>query len=396
MGTWAKATKQSSKMVVGQKHCYVCDTDKVGREGFSKHMNSHSDELKKFRFSNNTRDCCRTACKICGSVLVLSRMREHTKSVHQLQIGEYKAKYQQTFFDIEEKVFHRCGVCSLPLLLDSDVIASHLNGNRVSHKMSHGEYNKAYMQTARSFVGPSKAAGVSPSSDSSAKGVSPSSVSRAIVDSQSSVSKTKLVAPVSAKVVSPSFAKLVSPSSAKTVVPSPAKVVVPSSPKVVVPSSAKVVPRSSVSKAKVVSPSSVKAASVVGASVVDSLTSIYPTVKVTAVQEVTRQETVAEEKVIQQLMEVDMEDMEVDTTLDTTLDTTELDILGDDDGDVEEKVDQEQLRLTIKEFRELVTNIHSNEPPQSYPTIEMLLKMDSYSEEDTLDTLKYYSKNGLL
>merc|ERR1712129_422182 len=112
--------------------------------------------------------------------------------------------------------------------------------------------------------------------------------------------------------------------------------------------------------------------------------------------EVTRQETVAEERIIQQLMEVDMEDMEVDTTLDTTLDTTELDILGDDDGDVEEKVDQEQLRLTIKEFRELVTKIHSNEPPQSYPTIEMLLKMDSYSEEDTLDTLKYCSKNGLL
>merc|ERR1712129_585411 len=196
MGTRAQATKQSTKMgktVFGQRHCYVCDTDKVGREGFSKHMNSHADELKNFRFSNNTRDCCRTACKICGSVFPLSRMREHTKSVHQLQIGEYKTKYQQTFFDIKEKVFHRCGVCSLPLLLDSDVIASHLNGNRVSHKMSHGEYNKAYMQTARSFVGPSKAAGVSPSS-----------VSRAIVDSQSSVSKTKLVAPVSAKVVSPS------------------------------------------------------------------------------------------------------------------------------------------------------------------------------------------------
>merc|ERR1712129_40531 len=391
MGTWAKATKQSSKMVVGQKHCYVCDTDKVGREGFSKHMNSHSDELKKFRFSNNTRDCCRTACKICGSVFPLSRMREHTKSVHQLQIGEYKAKYQQTFFDIEEKVFHRCGVCSLPLLLDSDVIASHLNGNKASHNLSHGEYNKTYMQTAHSrgsFVGPSRAKVVSPSSVSTAKGVSPSSVSKANIVSPSSVSKTKLAAPVSAKVVSPSSTKVAPPSSAK--------VVSPSSAKVLAPSSAKVVPRSSVSKAKVVTSSSVKPASVVGASVVDSLTSIYPMVKVTAVQEVTRQETVAEEKVVQQLMEVDMEDMEVDTTLDTTLDTTELDILGDDDGDVEEKVDQEQLRLTIKEFRELVTNIHSNEPPQSYPTIEMLLKMDSYSEEDTLDTLKYYSKNGLL
>jgi len=388
MGTLAQATKQSSRMVVGQKHCYVCDTDKVDRDGFSKHMNSHADELKKFRFSNNTRDCCRTACKICGSVFPLSRMREHTKSVHELQIGEYKTKYQQTFFDIEEKVFHRCGYCSLPLLLDSDVIASHLNGNRASHNLSHGEYNKTYMQTAHNrgnLVGPSQA-----------KVVSPSSVSNAKVVSQSSVSKTKVVAPASAKVVSPSSTKVVSTSSAKVVAPSSAKVVPPSSAKVVAPSSAKVVPRSSVSKAKAECPSSVKAASVVGASVVDSLTSIYPTVKVTAVQEVTRQETVAEERVIQQLMEVDMEDMEVDTTLDTTLDTTELDILGDDDGDVEEKVDQEQSRLTIKEFRELVTKIHSNEPPQSYPTIEMLLKMDSYSEEDTLDTLKYYSKNGLL
>jgi hypothetical protein len=34
-------------------------------------------------------------------------MRAHTKKEHGMQITEYKAKFNQFFYDIVEKVFHR-------------------------------------------------------------------------------------------------------------------------------------------------------------------------------------------------------------------------------------------------------------------------------------------------
>ena len=60
-------------------------------------------------------------------------------------ITEYKKKYNQEYFDIVEKVFHKCGLCQLPILLDSDMVASHLHSNKATHNMSHKEYNLKYM-----------------------------------------------------------------------------------------------------------------------------------------------------------------------------------------------------------------------------------------------------------
>ena len=132
-------------MAFGPKHCYVCNSNTVDKKDFAKHMQDHAKDLDKFKFSNSTSDYCRTTCKICGKVSLISNMRIHTKEKHSMVITEYKKKYNQEFYDIVEKVFHRCGICKLPLLLDSDVVAAHLNGNKTTHNLTHKEYNMKFM-----------------------------------------------------------------------------------------------------------------------------------------------------------------------------------------------------------------------------------------------------------
>ena len=132
-------------MAFGTRHCYVCDADNVDKKSFAQHMKDHSQDLEKFKFSNSSSDYCRTLCKICGKALQITTMRQHTKNDHNMVITEYKKKYNQEYFDIVEKVFHKCGLCHLPILLDSDVVASHLHSNKATHNMSHKEYNLKFM-----------------------------------------------------------------------------------------------------------------------------------------------------------------------------------------------------------------------------------------------------------
>ena len=89
-----------------RRKCYVCDLDGI-EENFVQHMEDHTDDLKMFKFSNDMNDCCKTSCKICGKLVPLQGMRSHTKSVHGMQITKYKTKFNQAFYDIVEKVFHR-------------------------------------------------------------------------------------------------------------------------------------------------------------------------------------------------------------------------------------------------------------------------------------------------
>ena len=191
-GVWRP---QSTIMGFGSRHCYVCDSENVDKNGFFEHMEGHSEDLKRFKFSNNTSDACRTSCKLCGRMVQLQRMRwrkshlfiwswnvlsslqranqyhwfwlkllrSHTKSEHKMPITEYKSKFNIITYDIPEKVryiivisdhfqhhnhqkhhmiklwfsqvFHKCGVCGLAILLDSDSVASHLSSSRATHQM---------------------------------------------------------------------------------------------------------------------------------------------------------------------------------------------------------------------------------------------------------------------
>ena len=124
----------------------MCDHDVDSKTSFLQHMKDHSEDLKRFRFSNNTVDYCKSACKLCGEAFPLSRMREHTKKRHDMVITEYKKKFNQSYYDIIEKVFHKCGICELPLIFDSDVIATHLRVHSITHK----EYNLKYVVTQQS------------------------------------------------------------------------------------------------------------------------------------------------------------------------------------------------------------------------------------------------------
>ena len=128
------------------KYCYFCDSQ-IPKTVFREHQDRHAEVLESVRFSNDMKKACRTKCKVCGSIEKIVNMRGHTKSKHGMVITEYKEKFNQHYFDLEEKILHKCGVCEELLLLDSDCIAHHLSNNRGSHGLTHAQYNAMYMVT---------------------------------------------------------------------------------------------------------------------------------------------------------------------------------------------------------------------------------------------------------
>ena len=76
--------------------------------------------------------------------VVLSRLRAHTKVAHGLPLSEYKKRFNiatERDHVLVETILHKCGLCGLPLLLCSDVIAVHIK----RHKITHANYNATFM-----------------------------------------------------------------------------------------------------------------------------------------------------------------------------------------------------------------------------------------------------------
>ena len=109
MTSWQgpKDINKAKFTIGGTRKCYVCDLNTIDKDTFMEHMDDHSEDLKQYKFSNNMSDCCKTVCKLCGKQFPLQQMRNHTKKDHCMKITEYKTKFNQFFFDIVEKVFHR-------------------------------------------------------------------------------------------------------------------------------------------------------------------------------------------------------------------------------------------------------------------------------------------------
>ena len=126
------------------KFCYVCAKDLGNRTNLNRHMEKHATNL---RFSNMKTDYNKTACKICGKQFLLGVMRSHTQKFHKMTIREYKNKFQEHFFTLEDPIFHRCGVCQAILLLDSDSIATHIK-KEGTHGMTHKDYNRKFIKLA--------------------------------------------------------------------------------------------------------------------------------------------------------------------------------------------------------------------------------------------------------
>ena len=120
--------------------CSICDRQ-FPNKGFDNHFSSHVDDFNKLSFSNDMGDACKTTCLLCDKELFLGRMRAHTKDKHNINITDYKLKFDLQGFDIIDKVFHKCTLCLDIMLLDSDTIATHLNKHNITHKA----YNDKYM-----------------------------------------------------------------------------------------------------------------------------------------------------------------------------------------------------------------------------------------------------------
>ena len=133
--------------LASQEHCFICNTkvtieDENSMERHNQEI--HEDDLKRIRFSNNTKDVVRTVCKLCSQPFPLSRMRSHTKSMHGMAVSEYKKTFNiasDRDYDLVEVILHKCGICGLNLLLCSDVIAVHIK----RHKITHANYNAMFM-----------------------------------------------------------------------------------------------------------------------------------------------------------------------------------------------------------------------------------------------------------
>ena len=133
-------------MVVRTRRCYVCEEEVELVTDMKEHMVIHRGQ---FRLSNDLSEVVKTTCKVCAKTLSVQRMRSHTKTEHGMTITEYKAKFNQNFFSLVEKVFHGCGICGEELLLDQDIISGHLISNKMTHKVSHKDYNETFLMRAK-------------------------------------------------------------------------------------------------------------------------------------------------------------------------------------------------------------------------------------------------------
>merc|ERR1719228_2182578 len=113
-------------------YCYICRGQSL-EKSMIQHQTSHQEEIKQIKLSNDMKDVVLSKCRVCEKAFNLTRMRSHTKTMHNMKITEYKERFNQHYYDPIELVLHMCGICGEYLLLDSDVIAQHLRGNTKSH-----------------------------------------------------------------------------------------------------------------------------------------------------------------------------------------------------------------------------------------------------------------------
>merc|ERR1719309_149880 len=116
------------------RRCFICDSDIQSSE-YEAHLDNHSEDIKSLKISNNLAEYCKTACKVCEKILNLNGVRGHIKKEHGMVITEYKKRFKQHYFDLIEKIFHRCGICQEIILFDSDSIAHHLQGHKGERRM---------------------------------------------------------------------------------------------------------------------------------------------------------------------------------------------------------------------------------------------------------------------
>ena len=95
-------------------------------------------------FSNNKKDFCKVECKICGGVKQVSSMYYHVTRAHKMRIQDYNSKHGRYTARnlLTTTVYHRCGVCNMELLFDSQSISNHVIKK---HNMGVAAYSKQFL-----------------------------------------------------------------------------------------------------------------------------------------------------------------------------------------------------------------------------------------------------------
>ena len=139
---WSSDIGSSAQQAPAKKLCSRV-ASKPDEEDLSSKMEEPRMSLRKEgrRFSNDMADAVRSKCNICDQRFLLSSLRGHTSSVHFLSFSDYKNFYG---LDLEESVYHRCGICSASILLDTDSIASHIK----RHNLSLSNYTRRHLTSS--------------------------------------------------------------------------------------------------------------------------------------------------------------------------------------------------------------------------------------------------------
>merc|ERR1712129_220777 len=123
------------KRSILEKQCIFCDKYII-KHDFKEHTESH-----KAEFSNKCDDFCKFLCAVCEKPLLYERLRDHMKKVH--NVNENRKLRNQRAQSIQEKVFHSCKVCDLPILFVRYKVKRHVEQ---MHKMTYKEYQDKYIE----------------------------------------------------------------------------------------------------------------------------------------------------------------------------------------------------------------------------------------------------------
>ena len=92
--------------------------------------------------SNDPTKSCKTFCCCCDQVIMVSGMRKHIRSQHQMTLTQYKEVYGNPSMQIIQLIFHMCAFCEKSVLFDTDTMSKRM---KKIHKTSYREYLVSHM-----------------------------------------------------------------------------------------------------------------------------------------------------------------------------------------------------------------------------------------------------------
>ena len=93
-------------------------------------------DSKNLQISSNLQDAVKVRCQICQTILLLSDLKQHCRSNHQITLPEYEDLYGS-------RKVHQCSLCGEVLLLDILELKEHFD--EIKHEKSFKDYQKEFI-----------------------------------------------------------------------------------------------------------------------------------------------------------------------------------------------------------------------------------------------------------